>query len=107
MSEKQLVKDFLKRLRHHRRVAWVMRYSVAHSMTFTPNGGRFKIGNAGVSDIIGQLKDGRFLAVEVKVAPNKATEKQQQFLDQVNRNRGVGLVAYSFVDVEKMLRMLS
>ena len=107
MSEKQLVDHIIKRLRRHHRVGWAMRYSVAHSMTFLPNGGRYKIGAAGVSDIIGQLKDGRFLAIEAKVAPRKATDKQQQFLDRVNHNRGVGFVAYSFTDVEKMLRMLS
>ena len=107
MSEKQLVDHMLKRLRRHLRVAWVMRYSVAHSMSFTPSGARFKIGLAGVSDIIGQLRDGRFLAIEVKVAPRKVTDKQQQFLDRVNHSRGVGFVAYSYSDAEKMLRMLS
>ena len=50
----------------------------------------------GVSDIIGLLPPtGRFLAIEVKRPGGKPTQEQQQFIDTINENGGVGFVAQS------------
>jgi len=57
----------------------------------------------GVSDIIGILPDGRFLAIEVKREGNKLTEWQKWFLNEINMRKGVGIVAYSVDDVETRL----
>ena len=54
----------------------------------------------GISDIIGILPDGRFLAIEVKREGNKLTEWQKRFLNEINMRKGVGIVAYSVEDVE-------
>lgn len=58
----------------------------------------------GVSDIIGVLPDGKFLAIEVKVKPNKPTEHQRWFLEQVELNGGVSILAYSLQDVIDALK---
>lgn len=53
----------------------------------------------GVSDIIGILPNGKFLAIEIKVKPNKLTEHQKWFLEQIKKNNGVAIVAYNLTDV--------
>jgi len=93
-------------LRHHKRVAWVERIN---SGAFNVGGdavnrGRFfRSGFVGCSDVIGQLKDGRFLAVEVKRPGGKLSKPQKAFLDKVNNSGGLGFVAYSVDDVLKAL----
>ena len=42
---------------------------------------------------------GRFIAVELKVRPRKATPEQLQFLRRVRRAGGIGVVAYRVEDV--------
>jgi VRR-NUC domain len=54
----------------------------------------------GLSDIIGMLGDGRFLAVECKVKPNKPTPSQRAFLDNVAARGGFACVAYCLEDVQ-------
>jgi len=57
-------------------------------------GGRFiKCGFTGCPDIIGQLKDGRFLAIEVKKSGGKLTKEQNEFITMVNMNHRFGIVA--------------
>lgn len=58
----------------------------------------------GCSDIIGQLRDGRFLAIEVKRAGKNPTEEQQAFLVRVAANKGVSFVARTAEDVFNHLR---
>lgn len=61
----------------------------------------------GCSDILGQLIDGRFLAVEVKAKGNKATEEQAAFLAKVAKAGGVAILAYSIDDVQTALERSS
>ena len=49
----------------------------------------------GVSDILGYLRDGRGLAIEVKRPGKKLTHDQQAFLDAVNATKALGFVAHS------------
>lgn len=56
-------------------------------------------GEKGISDIIGCLPDGRFLAVEVKCPGKKPSPDQLDFLKRIWQSGGVGLVAYSIDDV--------
>ena len=67
-----------------------------------------KLGKAGVSDIIGMLWDGRFLAIEVKTPKRrtKVTQAQQTFLDNVNKAGGVGFVACDVDEVKDKLNQL-
>ncbi len=56
-------------------------------------------GEKGISDIIGCLKNGRFLAIEVKRKGNKPSNEQLEFIERVNKMGGVGIIAYSLDDV--------
>ncbi len=54
----------------------------------------------GVSDILGILKDGRFLAIEVKAPKGRISPHQQQFIDEINARGGVAFVARSVEEVD-------
>jgi len=57
----------------------------------------------GVSDILGVLPDGRFLAIEVKTRRGRLTQRQKFFLAAVNQKGGLGFVARSLDDVVELL----
>jgi len=62
--------------------------------------GRFiRFGVPGMSDIIGILPGGRFLAIEVKSAKGAATEAQLIFLAEIAKAGGLAFVARSVEDV--------
>lgn len=63
--------------------------------------GKFSL--KGVSDIIGILPDGRFLAIEVKSAKGKPTKEQTAFINKINSKNGLAFVAYSLEDVFEKL----
>lgn len=55
-----------------------------------------KYARKGVSDILGILDDGRFLAIEVKKdAKSKPSKDQRDFIDEINNKGGLGFVAFS------------
>lgn len=60
-------------------------------------------GAPGISDVIGCMKGGRLIAVEVKRPGKKATEDQASFLDAVRKAGGVAILAYSVDDVVKAM----
>jgi len=62
-----------------------------------------KFGFKGLSDIIGMLKDGRFLAVEIKRPGGKLTTNQREFLTLVAHAKGVAFRADSVNDCERYL----
>ena len=55
------------------------------------------------ADIIGQLTDGRFLAIEVKRPSGKVTDEQAAFIGMVQNSNGVAFVARSVADVFQVL----
>jgi len=57
----------------------------------------------GVSDILGILPNGRFLAIEVKIKPNKLSDNQHNFLVDINNNKGLALVVCCIEDVFKFI----
>lgn len=59
---------------------------------------------AGTSDILGWLPDGRFLAIEVKKSGGAITAQQKSFIEEVNRDGGIGIVALCVADVERRLK---
>lgn len=61
----------------------------------------------GVSDIIGLLKGGRFLAIEVKSAVGKVSPEQKEFITEVNEYGGIAFVARSVKDVEVYFKRIS
>ena len=61
----------------------------------------------GVADILGILKDGRFLAIEVKSLKGRVSPHQQEFLDQINARGGLGFVARTVKEVEIALSRIT
>ena len=53
----------------------------------------------GVSDILG-IKDGQFIAIEVKSKTGRPTESQKQFLEEITKLGGLAFIARSIDDVE-------
>jgi hypothetical protein len=67
-------------------------------------GARFvRFGFVGCSDLIGQLRDGRFLAIECKNEEGTLTEEQTAFLERVNRHGGVAGMVRSIDGAQKLL----
>lgn len=88
--------EVLAALRHHSAVAWAERQNSGAIRV----GQRFvRFGWRGCSDVIGQLKDGRLLACEVKARRGRLRPEQADFLDRVRRFGGVSIVARSAKDV--------
>lgn len=67
------------------------------------NGSYIPSGMKGVSDILGLLPDGKFLAIEVKRPKGIVTEYQQEFIEHIKNNKGLAFVAYSLDDVMKYI----
>ena len=53
----------------------------------------------GAPDILGQTPDGRLLGIEVKTKTGKPTKEQQQFINLINMQGGIGFIARSVEDV--------
>lgn len=95
-----LQKEIIAELRNHPDVAWVERNN---SGAFKlKHGGYIRCGWLGVSDLIGQMKDGRFLAIEVKTPAqwkdrksHTISKEQAEFLSKVDQAGGVAGACYS------------
>jgi len=64
-----------------------------------------RYGFPGCSDILGQMTDGRVLAIEVKSAAGRATEAQDAFLKRVATYGGVAGVVRSVACLERVIAM--
>lgn len=99
-SEADILKAVLGTLELHPKVAWCAR---ANSGLFEVEGRFVRAGWKGCSDVLGQLRDGRFMACEVKAEKGKLSADQQFFLDTVNQYGGLAFVARSVDDVLRAL----
>ncbi len=98
--EAAALKEVLLALTAHPAVAWCERM----------NSGAFKIGNRfvrfgwkGCPDVLGQLRDGRLIGVEVKAAKGKLRPEQTIFLERIRRAGGVAFMARDCRDVMREL----
>lgn len=57
----------------------------------------------GVSDILGVLPDGKFLAIEVKSKTGRASVEQLRFINTINSQNGIAFIARSIDDINKHL----
>ena len=88
--------EVLKALETHSAVAWVRRMNSGAVRV----GARFiRFGWPGCPDLMGQLKDGRLLGVEVKAAKGKLRTEQALFLERIRGAGGVAFVARDCRDV--------
>lgn len=92
--------EVLKALTAHPAVAWCERM----------NSGAVKIGNRfvrfgwkGCPDVLGQLRDGRLLGVEVKATKGKLRPEQAVFLERIRFAGGVAFMARDCRDVFREL----
>lgn len=53
----------------------------------------------GTFDIVGVMKGGRFLGIEVKKPKGKVSDKQKVWMDEVNKLGGKAFVAHSVEEV--------
>lgn len=100
--EKEVLRECLDFLKIHGILHWRQ-----NSGAFkTESGGFFNAtGMKGVSDIIGCLPDGKFLAVECKRGTGgMISQKQREFLAAVADNNGVAIVANGVEKLESELR---
>ena len=92
--------EVLKALRTHPAVAWCERMNSGAARM----GARFvRFGWPGCPDVLGQLKDGRLLGVEVKAPAGRLRPAQVVFLERIRAAGGVGFVARDCRDVLRAL----
>lgn len=104
--ESFVLESVLQVLAYHPAVAWAGRFNSGGMRIGEGKNQRYVRFNtvAGLSDVMGQLKDGRILAVECKRIGERPTTDQQGFLDQVNKHGGVAFCAWSADDVVVRLK---
>lgn len=93
--------EVLKAVRAHPLVAWAERMNSGAARM----GAHFvRFGWPGCPDVLGQLKDGRLLGVEVKAPNGRLRCAQAVFLDRIRAARGVAFVARDCRDVRRELQ---
>jgi len=104
-SEADVLSAILTALALHPRVAWAHRFNVAAGKLVHSKGRSqfIRFGFPGCPDVLGQLRTGQILAVEVKRPSGTTTPEQDAFLDCVRANGGVALVARSVDDLLEAL----
>ncbi|VTS05261.1 VRR-NUC domain-containing protein [Tuwongella immobilis] len=101
MSEQDLVNLLIAYLRLKRCFVW--RQNQGGMRDRTNRFVRF-CSQSGISDIIGMLPNGRFLAIEAKLPGNKPKPHQQEFLDAVNLTGGLALCVHSLEELQTELQ---
>lgn len=107
-EQKRREQDIQKAVLHYLAAMWVAAWRQNTGAVFT--GSRFvRFRVPGISDIIGILPDGKFLAVKVKAEKGQFTQRQNILIGEVMKNTGVVITAQSVNDVingvEKYLSM--
>ena len=93
--------EVLKALRTHPAVAWAERMNTGAARV----GNRFiRFGWPGCPDVLGQMKDGRLLGVEVKAQAGRLRPEQALFLERIRCAGGVAFVARDLRDVREQLK---
>ena len=94
--------EVLKALNAHPAVSWCERMNSGA----TRIGARFvHFGFKGCPDVLGQLRDGRLLGVEVKGPAGRLRPEQAIFLERVRSAGGVAFIARDCRDVRRELKV--
>jgi hypothetical protein len=105
-TEAQILKAIVALLKHHPRVAQCWRQNSGTFQERNRDGSvRYIRANTakGMSDIMGVLKDGRTLAIEVKSATGRMRPGQEEFLSTIRQAGGVAGVCRSVEDAQALL----
>jgi hypothetical protein len=103
--EADIQSAILHALKIHPAVAWSGRFNSGAQVIGEGKARRFVRFSTvkGLSDIVGQMVDGRMLAIEVKRPSGRVTEDQKSFIGMVQNSNGVAFVARSVADVFAVL----
>ncbi len=105
--EKDVQAAILEAIRAHPKVAWCGRINRGVAVSTNADGSmRYTAFNTivGMSDLLGQMRDGRMLAIEVKRDHHgRPTQDQAAFIAKVNENNGVAGLCYSVDGVYAIL----
>jgi hypothetical protein len=105
-TEAQVLKDVMALLKRHPKVAQCWRQNSGTFQERNRDGSvRYIRANTakGMSDIMGVLKDGRTLAIEVKSATGRMRPGQEEFLATIRQAGGVAGVCRSVEDAQALL----
>jgi hypothetical protein len=105
-SEAEILRAIIQLLKRHPRVAMCWRQNSGTFQERNRDGTtRYIRANTarGMSDIMGTLKDGRTLAIEVKSRTGRMRPGQEEFLQQIRDAGGVAGVCRSVEDAQKLL----
>lgn len=100
LSEIEIQRAVLELLQWHPRVAWAHRMNTGGAVL---NGRTVLYGFKGCADILGQLKTGELLAVEIKRASQDLSKEQLEFLELVAKCHGLAIIACSHETVAEIL----
>lgn len=81
----------------------VVRSSYTNKSGIT-NNRMWRAGIRGSSDILGIAEDGKFIAIECKIKPNKPSFYQTVFLEDIRNHGGYAIVAYSTSDIKELTK---
>ena len=105
LSENEIQNSILEFLKYKKITAWRNNSTAVYD----PTGKRFrsksKWDRNGVSDILGVLPDGKFLAIEVKKNTQARTRpSQKEFINDISSQGGVAFVAFSLNCIKENLK---
>lgn len=99
MKETHLVKNIIDYLNYRGHFVHRTQSGMAKVVNKYGNQHMMRLAQAGTADITGCSKDGRFIAIECKIKPNKPTELQEHYLEEIRKRGGIALVAFDLNDV--------
>jgi hypothetical protein len=88
-------KDITRQIRNVLKTFGIFHWKVWQGLGSTP----------GVPDIVGILKDGRFLGIEVKTERGVVSDHQSRFIENINATGGCAFVARSVDEVIEKLNL--
>ena len=94
LSEAELQKETLKSLSKLGIYHWRNNTGRKHNLMFGVKGG---------GDILGLLKNGKFLSIEVKNRLGKQSPAQIKFMDIINKNNGLAVCIHTLEELEVIL----
>jgi hypothetical protein len=104
-TEAQVQDAILRYLAVERRVLWAARMNSGKGKLLRPDGTQtwISFGFTGCPDIMGMLRDGRYLAIECKRSGGRVRPEQRQHITQAADHGAVAVIARSVEDVQAAL----
>jgi VRR-NUC domain len=102
--ESAVLASVLQALRFYPKVGWAYRFNTGSYRVGEGDAERYiAFGFTGCPDIMGQMKDGRFLAIEVKRPSGRVRKEQAAFLETVRSHGGIGFICRAVDELREYL----